>query len=141
MSLCQPYSFILKTDVNLCLSVLRLIYDYLVIFHSLNFFLQRHSSYFTFSNILPKFTKFPSLSRHRPLHRPMHGDDSQDDNRRPLRQCEADGLEAVSRNVFAKRGKCKRTDNQGNPSDNNGKQLSGSPRQTDCYAQLAASPQ
>ena len=33
LSLCQPHSLVLQSDINLCLSVLCLINDYLVLFH------------------------------------------------------------------------------------------------------------
>jgi len=71
----------------------------------------------------------------------MHGDDFQDDSRRLLRRCEADGLEAVSRNVSWMHGKCRRTDNQGNPFDNNEKLLLSNFHQTDCCEPRAASLQ
>ena len=34
LSLCQPYGVVLQTDINLCLSVIGLIDDYLILFHT-----------------------------------------------------------------------------------------------------------
>ena len=37
LSLCQPHSLVLQTDINLCLSVIGLIYHYFVLLHKFRF--------------------------------------------------------------------------------------------------------
>lgn len=85
-------------------------------------------------------TKFLTQSRHKPPHRLMHDGDSRGGSRRPQRRCGAGGSGGACQNDGERLGMCKRTDNQGNPSGNNGTQLSGSPHRRGCCGPPTASP-